>query len=71
MDIQLLFPTSTPIIDVGVTLTFEDISGYLPLERTRGNLSVNRLEGEIPVDKLENIDGIMTASEAHTIWDNA
>lgn len=71
MDIQLLFPTSTPIIDVGVVLTFKNISGYLPLERTEGNLPVDRIEGEIPVDKLENINGIMTANEAHSIWDNA
>ena len=62
MNIQLLFPTDTPEIDVGVTLTFEDISGYLP---------TSRLEGDIPITQIEDIDGFMTANEAHSIWENA
>ena len=80
MDIQLLFPTDTPEIDVGVTLTFEDISGYLPTSRLEGDIPTSMLEGDIPitqidgdlpVNRIEDVDGFMTANEAHSIWDNA
>lgn len=71
MDIQLLFPTDTPVIDVGVMLTFEDISGYLPTSRLDGDIPTSKLEGEIPIEQIENVSGLMTASEAHNIWNEA
>lgn len=79
-NITLLFPTDTPEIDVGVTLTFEDISGYLPTSRLEGDIPTSMLEGDIPitqidgdlpVNRIEDVSGLMTASEAHNIWDNA
>lgn len=78
--IGLEFPDRALVIDVGVTLTFDNISGYLPISRTEGNLPTNRLEGTIPmssitgdlaVDRLTGVSGLMTESEAHDIWDNA
>ena len=71
MDIQLLFPTDTPEIDVGVTLTFENISGYLPTSRLEGDIPTSMLVGDIPITQIEDVDGFMTANEAHSIWDNA
>lgn len=71
MDIQLLFPTDTPVIDVGVAITFEDISGYLPTSRLEGDIPTSALEGDIPITQIEDVSGFMTANEAHSIWDNA
>ena len=61
-NITLLFPTDTPEIDIGTTITFDEISGTLPVSRT---------EGDLPVNRIEDVSGLMTASEAHNIWDNA
>jgi hypothetical protein len=58
-NIELLIPTTTPEINVGDTISFDNITGTLPLSRTTGKLDSDRL------------DGIMTASEAHGIWHNA
>lgn len=61
-NIILEFPASNIEIDLGETITFDQISGFLPIERTTGNLAVNRLAG---------IDGLMSANEAHAIWNNS
>ena len=79
-NIILEFPRSNIEIDLGEVVSFDEISGKLPLDRTTGNLPTTRLEGDIPmssitgdlpVNRLENVSGLMTASEAHSIWDNA
>ena len=61
-NIILEFPVSNLEIDLGEVITFDQISGFLPLERTTGDLEVDRLTG---------IGGLMTANEAHTIWNNS
>ena len=85
----LEFPLNGIQLDLGTTATFDDISGFLnverlegdlPISQTEGNLPVSRIEGNLPlsqtegnlpVNRIENVSGIMTASDAHTIWANA
>ena len=52
-NIELVFPADVQELDVGETITFEQIVGKLPLERTTGNLPTDRLEGNISADKIE------------------
>lgn len=68
--IILEFPISNLEIDLGTVITFDNISGFLPIERTIGELPITRTEGDLPIDRLENVSGLMTASEAHSIWSN-
>lgn len=79
-NIILEFPASNIEIDLGETITFDQISGFLPIERTSGDLPIDRVEGDIPtsrltgnldVDRLTGIGGLMSADEAHTIWTNS
>lgn len=78
-NIILEFPRSDIEIDLGEVVSFDEISGKLPLDRTTGSLPTTRLEGNIsmsnitgnlPVNRLEDVSGLMTASEAHSIWSN-
>jgi hypothetical protein len=79
-NIILEFPRSNIEIDLGEVVSFDEISGKLPLDRTTGNLPTTRLEGDIPmssitgdlpVNRLENVSGLVTAEEAHNIWNEA
>ncbi len=69
-NIILEFPESNLEIDLGEVITFDQISGFLPIERTSGNLPMERTEGDLAVDRLTGIGGLMSADEAHTIWNN-
>ena len=78
-NIILEFPASNIEIDLGETITFDQISGFLPIERITGDIPTSRLTGTIPmenitgnlaVDRLAGIDGVMTENEAHAIWNN-
>lgn len=51
-NIVLQFPLDNTEIDVGYTLTFDNIAGYLPVAR---------------LDR----SGLVTAEEAHNIWNEA
>ena len=52
IDIILEFPEDNAEIDVGYVISFDNISGYLPVAR------------------LER-SGLVTAEEAHNIWNEA
>ena len=58
-NIELIFPVVGENIDLGATISFDEIVGTLPLSRT---------DGELPVNRLEGFDGIMTEEEAHELW---
>lgn len=52
IDIILEFPEDNAEIDVGYAITFDNISGLLPVSR------------------VEGISGLLSAEEAHEIWNN-
>ena len=60
-NIILEFPLTNQEIGLGETLTFDNVSGFLPLSRTIGDL---------PLDRLEGIDGILSTQDGHDIWNN-
>lgn len=79
-NIILEFPRSDIEIDLGEVVSFDEISGKLPLDRTTGSLPTTRLEGNISmsnitgdlaVNRLTGVSGLMNATEAHNIWSNA
>lgn len=69
--IILEFPASGVELDLGETITFDDISGFLNTERLEGDFPMNRVTGDLPVNQIEDIDGILTAEEGHEIWNNS
>ena len=50
--IILEFPISGIELDLGMVITFDDISGLLPTSRLEGNFPMERIEGDLPMERV-------------------